>query len=295
MPHLILAFYILALIAGTAALSQTLLLWRRHRKIVIRRYALFLLSLLLILLGFLVDLYARVAGLAGLAESRITVWILQAAGGLLYIFTCPFFFHSLAGLEVKGAARVAFFAIDAAVLLLAAANIASPSFQPAVYALSGALFGMIAYGILFIALHLRGIGEKLLRRAIGIFFGLSAVFFPLMLLDVATQLLPFNLAQPLYFLVLNCLTIVFGLKYLDRPAYAEKSGLTGYFLSAFRVSRRERQIIELLLEGAGTKQVAEKLFISPKTAENHVYNIYQKLGVRNRVQMFQLIRTNEIE
>jgi DNA-binding CsgD family transcriptional regulator len=104
-----------------------------------------------------------------------------------------------------------------------------------------------------------------------------------------------NLAQPVYFLALNCLTIAFGVRYLNRPAFAEKDRLTEYFLSTFGVTEREREIIGLLLEGAGSKQIGEKLFISPKTAENHLYNIYQKLGVRNRVQLFQLIRTNAIE
>ncbi len=303
MPHLILAFYLLALIAGTAALSQTLLMWQRYRKPVIRRYAWFLLSLYLILLGFLVDLYARVALHEGSTEARIIVWILQAAGGMTYVFTSPFFFYSLAGQEVKGPARGVFFTIDAVVVVAAGANIAFPSYLPVSYALSGILFSMIAYGIVFISLHLRGIGEKQLRRAIEIFLGLSAVFFPLMLIDAAMDLVPAlsffrfmeNLAQTLYFLILNCLTVAFGLRYLDRPAYAGREGLTDYFLSAFGVTAREREIIGLLLEGTGTKRIAQKLFISPKTAENHVYNIYQKLGVRNRVQMYQMIRTNSVE
>lgn len=43
MRHLILAFYLLALIAGTTSLSQTFMIWQRHRKPVIRRYGFFLL------------------------------------------------------------------------------------------------------------------------------------------------------------------------------------------------------------------------------------------------------------
>ncbi len=104
-----------------------------------------------------------------------------------------------------------------------------------------------------------------------------------------------NLAQPVYFLVLAGLSIVFGLRYLNRPAYSEKGRLTEYFLSAFGVTPREAQIIGLLADGASMKGIGQKLFISPKTAENHVYRIYQKLGVRNRVQMFQLLNTNSVE
>jgi DNA-binding CsgD family transcriptional regulator len=302
-PHLTIAFYALALIAGTASLTQTFMIWQRHRKPVIRRYGVFLLALYLVLAGFLVDLYARITALSHTAEARAITWILLAGGGILYIFICPYFFHSLAGLSLTRAGRIIFSLIDALACLGAAANIAFPSYAPVTIALSGILFAMIAYGIIFIAIHLKGIGEKTLKRALTLFLCLSAAFFPFMLIDAVMSYVPFlslfgfmeNLAQPVYFLALNCLTIAFGVRYLNRPAFAEQDRLTEYFLSTFGVTEREREIIGLLLEGAGSKQIGEKLFISPKTAENHLYNIYQKLGVRNRVQLFQLIRTNAIE
>ena len=103
------------------------------------------------------------------------------------------------------------------------------------------------------------------------------------------------MAQPLYFLVITSLSIASGLRYLNRPAYAEKDRLTDYFLRVFGVTERDTQITDQLLDGASTKMIAKRLFISPKTAENHAYNIYRKLGVRNRVQMFQLIRTNSLD
>jgi hypothetical protein len=97
-PHLTIAFYALALIAGTASLTQTFMIWQRHRKPVIRRYGVFLLALYLVLAGFLVDLYARITALSHTAEARAITWILLAGGGILYIFICPYFFHSLAEL-----------------------------------------------------------------------------------------------------------------------------------------------------------------------------------------------------
>jgi hypothetical protein len=41
--------------------------------------------------------------------------------------------------------------------------------------------------------------------------------------------------------------------------------------------------------------VAGTISISQKTVENHVYNIYQKLKVKNRVQLFQLMKANTLE
>jgi DNA-binding CsgD family transcriptional regulator len=299
-PHLVLAFYLLAVIAGTASLAQTVMIWGRYRKLVIRRYGYFLLSLYLLVFGFLVDQYARITSLPGGTE---TGTLLLAGGSIVFIFICPWFFNSLIGRELSRPARVLFLAIDTAVCCAAGANIAFPRFLPLTLGLIGVLFAMIAYGIVFIGAHLAGIGEKDLRRALQVFLVLSAVFFPLMLVDALMDSVPLlsffrfmeNLAQPLYFLVLNCLTITFGLRYLNRPAFVERDRLTDYFVSSFGITQREAQIIRLLLEGVGTKQIGDRLFISPKTAENHVTHIYEKLGVSSRVQMFQLIRTNSIE
>ena len=166
-----------------------------------------------------------------------------------------------------------------------------------------ALFAMIAYGLVLIAVMLRTVGDRLLKRALAVFLSLSLFFFPFMFIDAVLSYASFlsffsfleGMAQPLYFLVLNCLTIAFGLRYLNRPAYAENDRLTDYFMSTFRITEREREIIRHLLEGGGTKKIADALFISAKTVENHVYNIYQKLGIKNRVQLFQLIRANALE
>jgi ATP/maltotriose-dependent transcriptional regulator MalT len=50
------------------------------------------------------------------------------------------------------------------------------------------------------------------------------------------------------------------------------------------LSRREVEVLRLLGEGLSNRQIAERLFISPKTAEHHVSRIYAKLGVGTRAE-----------
>jgi DNA-binding NarL/FixJ family response regulator len=45
---------------------------------------------------------------------------------------------------------------------------------------------------------------------------------------------------------------------------------------------REVEVLRLLARGASNKQIARRLFISPKTAGNHVEHIYLKTGARSR-------------
>ena len=48
------------------------------------------------------------------------------------------------------------------------------------------------------------------------------------------------------------------------------------------LSRRETEVLRLLGEGLSNKAIADRLFISPKTAEHHVGRIYGKLGLKSR-------------
>lgn len=47
---------------------------------------------------------------------------------------------------------------------------------------------------------------------------------------------------------------------------------------------RERNVLELIAQGAGNEQIGRRLFISPKTVRNHVTSIFRKLGVESRPQ-----------
>jgi DNA-binding NarL/FixJ family response regulator len=48
---------------------------------------------------------------------------------------------------------------------------------------------------------------------------------------------------------------------------------------------REQEVMRLLAEGLVTREVAERLYISPKTVENHRANIMKKLGLQSTVEL----------
>ena len=63
-----------------------------------------------------------------------------------------------------------------------------------------------------------------------------------------------------------------------------------------KLSQREREVLTLLAGGKSIKDVADKLFISPKTVESHKYNIMEKLQAKSIVDLTKLaIRKNLIE
>jgi LuxR family transcriptional regulator of spore coat protein len=61
------------------------------------------------------------------------------------------------------------------------------------------------------------------------------------------------------------------------------------------LTKREKEIFELLVLNKSTKDIAAFLNISEKTIRNHISNAMQKLGVKGRAQaVVELIKLGEI-
>ncbi len=54
---------------------------------------------------------------------------------------------------------------------------------------------------------------------------------------------------------------------------------------------RERQVAELAAEGAKSREIADQLFLSPRTVENHLQRVYAKLGVNGREALAPALRS----
>jgi len=67
---------------------------------------------------------------------------------------------------------------------------------------------------------------------------------------------------------------------LNRPA--SQPGADGA-----KLTRREREVLKLVSEGSTAKDIAQRLHISPKTAEAHREKLKQKLGLRSTAAMIR--------
>lgn len=61
-----------------------------------------------------------------------------------------------------------------------------------------------------------------------------------------------------------------------------------------RLTPRERQILKLLAEGRGTKELADILHISHITARNHIHSIFEKLDVHSRAEAVSFAHRNSL-
>ena len=50
------------------------------------------------------------------------------------------------------------------------------------------------------------------------------------------------------------------------------------------LSKRELEVLQLIARGASNPEIAEELVLAVETVKRHVYNIFSKLGAKNRIQ-----------
>jgi DNA-binding NarL/FixJ family response regulator len=68
-------------------------------------------------------------------------------------------------------------------------------------------------------------------------------------------------------------------------AASETQPVQGRVRERSPLSAREREIVMLVAQGYKNKEMAEKMFISEQTVKNHLHNIFDKLGVSDRLEL----------
>jgi DNA-binding CsgD family transcriptional regulator len=91
---------------------------------------------------------------------------------------------------------------------------------------------------------------------------------------------------PLFFLSLHL-----DKNFVEPVARQEFDRSLGFFITKFEISKRESEVVELICKGKSNQEISDSLFISLQTVKDHIHRIYLKTGVKNRVQLTNLIRT----
>lgn len=104
----------------------------------------------------------------------------------------------------------------------------------------------------------------------------------------------FEFAWPGYILLLNLVPLftlgTFLHYYHGKKLYvsARENGPEAV-LGNHGISKRELEVIRLACSGKSNREIEELLFISEKTVKFHLSNAYRKLGIRNRVELVNLM------
>ncbi|MDQ3936187.1 MAG: helix-turn-helix transcriptional regulator [Actinomycetota bacterium] len=64
--------------------------------------------------------------------------------------------------------------------------------------------------------------------------------------------------------------------------------------AAAGVTPREAEVLALLAEGRSTKEIAARLYLSPKTVERHIANLAAKVGVEGRSELVAFAASHRV-
>jgi DNA-binding CsgD family transcriptional regulator len=131
-------------------------------------------------------------------------------------------------------------------------------------------------------------------------FGLIYVVFTagtVLLLNFSHRGIIISLLFIIVFFAIHLIPIFFLSMYLDKNfvepvARQEFDRSLEAFVAKFEISKRETEVVELICKGKSNQDISDSLFISLQTVKDHIHRIYLKTGVKNRVQLTNLIRTN---
>ncbi len=70
-------------------------------------------------------------------------------------------------------------------------------------------------------------------------------------------------------------------------------GLRSVRRRQFGISDREREILELLLDGKGDKEIGFLLGISYHTVRSHISKIFKKCGAQNRIELLKVFQSDK--
>lgn len=83
--------------------------------------------------------------------------------------------------------------------------------------------------------------------------------------------------------------IIFSLRKNSRALDGRKK-IDEQDMSHYNLSKRECEIINLILDGFSNQEISDLLMISLSTVKKHVYNIFTKLGINSRNQLYKLMK-----
>jgi DNA-binding CsgD family transcriptional regulator len=312
MSALLIALYIFALLTGLGTIFLSLQLYRKYQLNYLATYLYFLIAFTIS--GFF-NLIGRFLAFSLLKSStgqaKTTVNLMFGFLIFPFLLAALYFFMGLIcelrGRKMPTAVRRIYFSLSGSVILLIIAltknYLDTQNVSITAKVMSAINFGVIG---LYIALSLgcfvlsRRLADDVKRKLSGTVALIYAVAFTIALVFPWSLVYKFFPGiKPLPMVIVYFSTNIPALLYIRHhltqhgfpPARSIDAGTDlAPFCAEYGLSKREQEILGLILQGLSYREIQERLFISVNTVKNHIYNIYQKLGVKNRLQIAALIR-----
>lgn len=284
MEHVAVALHTTIALGGTWIVVLAFLLYRRDRNPAFYYFGLVVGTAMVLVLVDALSAYVFATRIAKPIWLRVVAEATHGVAELVHFYAMVRLAYAIVRLAVPRAVALT----QTVLVIVYAALIAYSGISRSSFAAEHAALGLAHLAAVTIVVYHRRRMAPDLRRAIVRITAVIAVCAPLNGISIYSGIaarLPFGdmAFQSLYGLVAIVLLNWYAIRYFfparcpDGHGCAEELGEP--------LSPREDEVAELARKGYTNKEIAALLHISPHTVTNHLYHVYQKLGVRNRVEL----------
>lgn len=300
MKDIYLLFCIISLFAGVSSISISCFIYNSNKKKALKLFIALSLSFFAIQNSVTLGLYSKYV-IQVSSFIPFLYKLLDFVGTSFSSLLGLFFINYLFGLDITNIKKKIFISIFALQFTGIAIYYLFDTHYIFKFIIHASIVAVIVYELYIGLKNYKQVVNKDLKQAIKSFILITIIFLPFIIIESYKPYIQLikNIellkiaALPSYFLTINIFNLIFVLKYFNTPSFIANNKLTDYFKQKYDITEKQSEIIELIIEGLTYKQIAEKLFISPKTVDNHIQNIYKKLNVNSKMQLSHFIRSNE--
>lgn len=316
MGHLIIYFYFIVFTTGFSLIFLGSFIWLVNKQDKLKYFILSVGALTLILFEQAVTAYDTINGVKNIQLSILLRYIST--------FGCTLMIYAITRLVMKlldilcTKRRILLLGIYS-VLPLLGVTVYYTTSQVLFLRVSSILyFGSILFNIIILIENMSKIDNIIIKSAIRKIIMISLFMFPILFVDTILEKMPiigkeFPLGLlsvmiyysivcgiSLYYIIRNFHKIIGTLAEKSNPSKEEMNILSTVTMDSdnikdikilvkYKITNREREIIDLLICGNSYKEISEKLVITLPTVKTHVFNIYKKLGIKNKIELINLL------
>lgn len=317
MGHLIIYLYFSVFIIGFSLIFLGFFIWLTNRQDKLKYFMLTVLSITLILLEQVITAYDTVNGIENTLLNIILRYI-STFGCILMIYALTKLVIKL--LDIKNTKRRSW-------LLRLYSTL--PFFGVTIYYISNNIlflritsvlfFLLLLFNTLFLLKNIDRIDNIVIKSAIRKLVVISLLMFPILFIDTIVERLPGIgkmfplglLSTMIYYVMICCLSLYYIIRNYHKITGALSENVTPAFhksidkevniarnfdynydmkvLDGLKITNREKEIIDLLIRGNSYKEISEKLVIALPTVKTHIFNIYKKLGIKNKIELINIL------
>jgi|GEM_PF-6802542 len=298
--HLIFWFYITSVFTSSISIFSTIIVYLKTKITWMKFYIAFLILILLILLNYTIFYFIFFYSyrITEILEKIQILFITTLSGFLIYIITrlsLTLYEVKITAIQKRGLAVLLF-------LFLYFSSVCIIVWQQRLLIISVAVtLAVIGIVCFFSLINFKKILSDKYKKIFIIILLISLSLIPVEFAEYILRLkythiktyIPLGLLTfSVYCFLLSIINLLYNIKHIGISVInnIHNEEISDSFIEKFLITIREKEIIDLLTKGLTYKEIGSKLFISERTVNNHITNIYQKCSVNNKIDLINLIK-----